>query len=164
MPRRAARLHGNAALAGGHRERARLDACEPLRRIHGAITTTGGTGKSARPLRLTDICVLLYDQLTPTQRTQLHERRGNFQPPTPDMTQATTNALESPHRGRARLRGERCSAKTRCSARDAFSDRLSLCHHGRRLLSPTAASSSMTNHPYTAGLWQRRSSASWHPF
>lgn len=39
------------------------------------------------PLRLTDICVLLYDQLTPTQRTN-YMNAVNFQTPTPDMTQA----------------------------------------------------------------------------
>ena len=39
------------------------------------------------PLRLTDICVMLYDQLTPTQRTN-YMNAVNFQTPTPDMTQA----------------------------------------------------------------------------
>lgn len=39
------------------------------------------------PLRLTDICVMLYDQLTPTQLTN-YMNAVNFQTPTPDMTQA----------------------------------------------------------------------------
>lgn len=39
------------------------------------------------PLRLTDICVLLYDQLTPTQLTN-YMNAVNFQTSTPDMTQA----------------------------------------------------------------------------
>jgi hyaluronate lyase len=39
------------------------------------------------PLRLTDICVLLYDQLTATQRTN-YMNAVNFQVPTPDMTGA----------------------------------------------------------------------------
>jgi hyaluronate lyase len=39
------------------------------------------------PLRLTDICVLLYDQLTTTQLTN-YMNAVNLQTPTPDMTQA----------------------------------------------------------------------------
>lgn len=39
------------------------------------------------PLRLTDICVLLYDQLTSTQLTN-YMNAVNHQTPTPDMTQA----------------------------------------------------------------------------
>lgn len=39
------------------------------------------------PLRLTDICVMLYDQLTPTQLTN-YMNAVNHQTPTPDMTQA----------------------------------------------------------------------------
>ena len=39
------------------------------------------------PLRLTDTCVLLYDQLSPTQLTN-YMNAVNFQVPLPDMTQA----------------------------------------------------------------------------
>ena len=39
------------------------------------------------PIQLTDICVLLYDQLTSTQRTN-YMNAVNYQVPTPDMTQA----------------------------------------------------------------------------
>jgi hyaluronate lyase len=69
------------------------------------------------PLRLTDICVLLYDQLTATQLTN-YMNAVNFQVPIPDMTQA--NQV-----WKARVVGVRgCLVKSSAKlllARDAFS-------------------------------------------
>lgn len=69
------------------------------------------------PLQLTDICVLLYDQLTPTQRTRYMDA-VEHQTPIPDMTQA--NLM-----WKARIVGLRgCIVKSSAKlvlARDAFS-------------------------------------------
>ena len=70
------------------------------------------------PLQLTDLCVLLYDQLTTTQRSN-YMNAVNFQVPTPDMTQA--NKV-----WKARVVGVRgCVVKSGAKlalCRDAFSD------------------------------------------
>ena len=98
------------------------------------------------PLRLTDICVMLYDQLTATQLTN-YMNAVNFQVPTPDMTQA--NQV-----WKARIVGVRgCLVKSSAKlvlCRDAFSAVFPYVTSGDGYY--TDGSFIQHNyHPYTAG-------------
>ena len=98
------------------------------------------------PLRLTDICVLLYDQLTPTQRTN-YMTAVNFQTPTPDMTQA--NKV-----WKARIVGVRgCLVKNSAKialCRDAFSSVFPYVTTGDGYYTD-GSFIQHDDHPYTAG-------------
>ena len=98
------------------------------------------------PLRLTDICVLLYDQLTPTQRTN-YMTAVNFQTPTPDMTQA--NKV-----WKARIVGVRgCLVKNSAKialCRDAFSSVFPYVSTGDGYYTD-GSFIQHDDHPYTAG-------------
>ena len=98
------------------------------------------------PLRLTDICVLLYDQLTPTQRTN-YMNAVNFQTPTPDMTQA--NKV-----WKARIVGVRgCLVKSSAKivlCRDAFSAVFPYVTTGDGYYTD-GSFIQHDDHPYTAG-------------
>ena len=98
------------------------------------------------PLRLTDICVLLYDQLTSTQLTN-YMNAVNFQTPTPDMTQA--NKV-----WKARVVGVRgCLVKSSAKlvlCRDAFSSVFPYVTTGDGYYTD-GSFIQHTDHPYTAG-------------
>lgn len=98
------------------------------------------------PLRLTDICVMLYDQLTPTQRTN-YMTAVNFQTPTPDMTQA--NKV-----WKARVVGVRgCLVKSNPKlmlCRDAFSSVFPYVTTGDGFYTD-GSFIQHDDHPYTAG-------------
>jgi hyaluronate lyase len=98
------------------------------------------------PLRLTNICVLLYDQLTATQRTN-YMNAVNHQVPTPDMTRAN-QVWKARNVG---LRG--CLVKSSAKlalCRDAFSSVFPYVSSGDGFY----ADGSFVQHdfhPYTAG-------------